>query len=79
MSFDKQNQELHGVSPLKAVLVAGGQGTRIRPLAGDLVPDRPGRREPRAVKRRPKPYSWLTQPRHQFIEIPHRNAYRQAN
>jgi hypothetical protein len=48
-------------------------------LAGDLVPDRPGRREPRAVKRRPKPYSWLTQPRHQFIEIPHRNAYRQAN
>src|SRR4029077_18105791 len=28
-------------------------------LAADLVPDRPGRREPRAVKRRPKPYPRL--------------------
>ena len=28
----------------------------LRVLAADLVPDRPGRREPRAGKRRPKPY-----------------------
>jgi hypothetical protein len=28
-------------------------------VASDLVPDRPGRREPRAVKRRPKPYPRL--------------------
>jgi len=35
-----------------------------------------GRREPRAVKRRPKPYPLLNKPRHQFVEIPHRNAYR---
>jgi hypothetical protein len=33
-------------------------------LARDLVPDRPGRREPRAIKRRPK-YPLLTHPRHQ--------------
>lgn len=47
-----------------------------RVLASDLVPSRPGRRQPRAVKRRPKPYSLLTKPRHQFVEIPHRGKYR---
>ena len=31
-----------------------------RVLAADLVPDRPGRREPRAVKKRPKSYPRLT-------------------
>jgi len=47
-------------------------------LADDPVPERPGRREPRAIKRRPKPYPLLTKPRHQFVEIPHRSAYRRA-
>jgi hypothetical protein len=41
-------------------------------LARDLVPHRPGRYEPRAVKRRPKPYSRLTKPRHLYREVPHR-------
>jgi hypothetical protein len=45
-------------------------------LAGDLVPERPGRREPRAVKRRPKSYPLLTAPRRQYREIPHKNRYR---
>jgi hypothetical protein len=46
-------------------------------LAADLVPDRPGRREPRAMKRRPKPYPLLTCHRHKFREIEHRdNHYR---
>jgi hypothetical protein len=44
-------------------------------LSRDLVPLRPGRREPRAVKRRPKPYPLLNKPRHQFIEISHRSRY----
>jgi hypothetical protein len=44
-------------------------------IAQDEVLDRPGRREPRAVKRRPKPYPLLNQPRHQFKEILHRNRY----
>jgi hypothetical protein len=48
----------------------------LRVLAADLVPDRPGRREPRAVKRRPKPFPLLTKPRHQFREISHRSRYR---
>jgi hypothetical protein len=44
-------------------------------LAADLVPDRPGRREPRAVKRRPKPYPRLMNHRHSWLEIPHQNRY----
>lgn len=46
-----------------------------RVLASDLVPDRPGRREPRARKRRPKPYPLLTCHRSRFREIPHQNRY----
>jgi hypothetical protein len=46
-----------------------------RDVAADRVPDRPGRREPRAVKRRPKPYSRLTCHRHKFREIQHQNRY----
>jgi hypothetical protein len=42
-------------------------------MARDPVPSRPGRREPRAVKRRPKPCAKLTAPRHLFKEIGHRN------
>jgi hypothetical protein len=42
-------------------------------IAADLVPYRPGRREPRAVKRRPNPCAYLTKPRHQFKDSQHRN------
>jgi len=45
-------------------------------LIRDLVPLRPGRKEPRAVKRRPKPYPFLNKPRHQYKETPHRSRYR---
>jgi hypothetical protein len=45
-------------------------------IARDQVPDRPGRREPRAVKRRPKPYQLLNRPRHLMKEIDHRSKYR---
>jgi hypothetical protein len=44
-------------------------------LARDLLPDRPGRREPRALKRRPKPYPRLMCHRHKFREIQHQNRY----
>jgi hypothetical protein len=43
-------------------------------LACDLVPLRPGRTEPRAVKRRPKPFPLLNRPRRNFVELPHRNS-----
>jgi len=44
-------------------------------LARDLVPERPGRREPRAVKRRPK-YPFLTLPRRQLRDRPRRSVRR---
>jgi hypothetical protein len=45
-------------------------------IARDQLPERSGRHEPRAVKRRPKPYPLLNRPRHKFKEIPHRSRYR---
>jgi hypothetical protein len=50
----------------------------LRVLALDLVPQRPGRQEPRVVKRRPKPYPLLNKPRRSFREISHRSRYRKA-
>ena len=38
----------------------------LRVIAADQIPDRPNRSEPRAKKRRPKPYQLLTKPRHQM-------------
>jgi len=47
----------------------------LQTIAADLVPHRPDRREPRAVKRRPKPCAYLTKPRHKFKDSQHRNRY----
>ncbi len=45
-------------------------------LAMDLVPQRPGRREPRAVKRKKNKYPRLDAPRHKFRDHPKRNVRR---
>ncbi len=42
-------------------------------LAADLVPERPNRREPRAVKRKKNKYPRLNGPRRQFRDRPKRN------
>ncbi len=42
-------------------------------IASDQLPERPGRTEPRARKRRPKNYHLLTKPRHQMCVPPQRN------
>lgn len=44
----------------------------LRIIASDSVPPRPNRSEPRARKRRPKPYQSLTQPRHHMVVSPSR-------
>ncbi len=44
----------------------------LQTIANDPVPQRPGRREPRCVKRRPKPYQLLTKPRAQMRELTQR-------
>ena len=51
----------------------------IEVIARDRLPERSGRHEPRAVKRRPKPYPLLNRPRESFKEIPHRNRYWKNN
>ena len=43
-------------------------------IADDLVPDRPNRLEPRRKKRRPKQYSLLVKPRHQYRHRPDTGA-----
>jgi hypothetical protein len=48
-------------------------------LARDLVPFRPGRYEPRAVKHRPKPFALLNKPRRQYIEVCHRSKYSRSH
>jgi hypothetical protein len=44
-------------------------------LIRDRLPYRPNRFEPRALKRRPKNFGWLTKPRRLFKESFHRNRY----
>lgn len=41
-------------------------------IADCKVPERPGRSEPRAVKRRPKPFQSLSAPRHEMVVEEHR-------
>ena len=48
-------------------------------IAYDPVTERPGRAEPRALKRRPKNYQRITEPRKQFKETPHRGKKRGLN
>jgi len=48
-------------------------------LARDLVPLRPNRQEPRALKQRPKNFGWLTKPRRKFKAWAHRNRYWKSN
>ena len=47
----------------------------IKAIAKKAIIKRPGRREPRCVKRRPKPFALLTAPRHIMVEVPHRGRY----
>jgi len=44
-------------------------------IADYTIVHRPGRAEPRCLKRRPKPYQLLTKARHEMREIQHRNRY----
>lgn len=70
--FRHMHQRPHLLSQHHAVML--GQISRC------VLDDRPGRHEPRAVKRRPKPFQLLTAPRSVFKEIPHRDKfYRNAD
>ena len=43
------------------------------------IRQRPGRNEPRCLKRRKKNYQLMSSPRHEIIVIPHRSKYKAAN
>jgi hypothetical protein len=66
LSFKGTVDSLRQWSPLFAPVMFAFKHARqelIRIIAADQVPDRPNRYEPRARKRRPKPYPLLTVPR----------------
>jgi hypothetical protein len=72
---------LDTVEQFAAFLQASGASPRrraalekelLRLIASDPVPQRPGRAEPRAKKRRPKNYQLLTKPRHAMVLTQHR-------
>ena len=44
-------------------------------LVRDLLPHRPNRYEPRAVKHRPKPFALLNEPRRHYRDVSHRSKY----
>ena len=79
-SLDAVRQFSAGLAQARSRKVRGELYERLLAiLAEELVPHRPGRREPRAVKHRPKPYPLLNCPRRQFKETPHRNRYWKNN
>lgn len=45
-------------------------------VTGLPLKQRPGRREPRCLKRRPKNYQLLNKPRHEMVEMEHRSRYK---
>lgn len=47
-------------------------------ISQELIDSRPFRREPRAVKKRPKNFDFLTKPRAVFQEVPYRGRNRRA-
>jgi Transposase DDE domain len=51
----------------------------LQTLAHDLVPERPGRREPRAIKRKKNKYPRLDAPRHKFRDHLKRNDRRKLS
>jgi hypothetical protein len=68
LSFAGTMQRFEAVAPYLCLLGRTARGVTMYQLllswiASDLVPNRPGRVEPRAVKRRPKPHKLLTRPR----------------
>lgn len=47
-----------------------------RVVLKSVLPQRPARREPRVLKRRPKNYQLMTKPRAEMVEIQHRSSYK---
>jgi len=71
LSFAGAVQRLHVMVPYLWLFAGTPRATHLYTMllewiARDMLPCRPGRIEPRAVKRRPKPYDRLNRPRHEL-------------
>jgi hypothetical protein len=74
MSFAGAVDRLNSVMPYLWLLEGSSKAKRLYELllqwiAGDALPDRPNRLEPRVVKRRPKQYTLMKRPRQQLRRI----------
>jgi hypothetical protein len=74
LSFAGTLQQFHAVAPYLCLFAGTSQAPRLYQLllwwiARDRVPNRPHRVEPRALKRRPKPYDLLTRPRNEMRAV----------
>jgi hypothetical protein len=81
ISFKASVQALRQWEPLLKSELSTQEQTRLLSLlfdsiAASVIHARPGRREPRCKKRRPKTYPRLTKPRHEMQETPHRGKFR---
>jgi hypothetical protein len=73
-TLDALRQFTHAISQARTKKKRRQLWTKLlETLAADLVPNRPGRREPRAVKRKKNKYPRLDAPRHKFRDRPKRN------
>lgn len=73
-ALNEFRRDFRGLLPRPRLLVRERRKLEQR-IAERTLTIRPGRSEPRAVKLRPKPHRYLTAPRHEFTEIPHRSRY----
>jgi len=80
ISFKASVQALRQWEPLLKSELSPQEQTRLLSLlydsiAASVICSRPGRREPRCTKRRPKNYQRMTRPRHEMQEVLHRSKY----
>ena len=74
LSFAGTMEHFHAVAPYLCLFSGTPQAATLYQLllswiASDVLPDRPNRIEPRALKRRPKPYDLLTRPRNEMRKL----------
>ena len=80
ISFKASVQTLRQWEPLLKADMKQSERNRLIDLLYDCISaseiyQRPGRSEPRCIKRRPKNFQLLNMPRHEMIEIAHRSRY----
>jgi len=80
ISFKASIQALRQWEPLLKSDMKSSERNRLIDLlynciSASEIHQRPGRREPRCIKRRPKNFQLLNKPRHEMIEISHRSRY----